>query len=72
MSGETGAEAEAGEEGPGANEPFDPTKPVSLQDILAQTVQEALAEREEEVILEEKPKRRGLFSRKKMRDTEQL
>ena len=72
VSGETGAEAEAGAEEPEASAPFDPTKPVSLQDILAQTVQEALAEREEEVILEEPPKRRGLFSRKKMRDTEQL
>ena len=72
MSGEAGAEAESDEDKPEANEPFDPSKPVSLQDILAQTVQEALAEREEEVILEEKPKRRGLFSRKKMRDTEQL
>ena len=71
VSGETGAETEAGEE-PEANAPFDPSKPVSLQDILAQTVQEALAEREEEVILEEPPKRRSLFSRKKMRDTEQL
>ena len=71
VSGETGAEADAGEE-PEANAPFDPSKPVSLQDILAQTVQEALAEREEEVILEEPPKRRSLFSRKKMRDTEQL
>ena len=47
-------------------------KPMTLQDVLAQTVQEALAEREEEVILEEKPKRRGLFSRRKLRDTEQL
>ena len=47
-------------------------KPLTLQDVLAQTVQEALAERGEEVILEEKPKRRGLFSRKKLRDTEQL
>ena len=71
VSGETGAEAEAGEESE-ANAPFDPSKPVSLQDILAQTVQEALAEREEEAILEEPPKRRGLFSRRKMRDTEQL
>lgn len=72
VSGETGAEADAGGDKPEANAPFDPSKPVSLQDILAQTVQEALAEREEEVILEEPPKRRGLFSRKKMRDTEQL
>ena len=45
LSGETGAEAEAGEE-PEANAPFDPTKPVSLQDILAQTVQEAKPARE--------------------------
>ena len=65
--------ADGGEsEKPAANELFDPNKPVTLQDVLAQTVQEALAEREEEVILEERPKRRGLFSRKKMRDTEQL
>lgn len=65
--------ADGGEsEKPAADELFDPNKPVTLQDVLAQTVQEALAEREEEVILEERPKRRGLFSRKKMRDTEQL
>ena len=44
---------------------------MSLQDILAQTVQEALAERED-TIIEEEPPRRGLFSRRKMRDTEQL
>ena len=57
--------ADGGEsEKPAANELFDPNKPVTLQDVLAQTVQEALAEREEEVILEERPKRRGLFSRK--------
>ena len=70
---EAGAqEAEADKDRKDAEAPFDPSKPVSLQDILAQTVQEALAEREEEVILEEPPRRRGLFSRKKMRDTEQL
>lgn len=68
---ESGDTPEAETEPP-ANEPFDPNKPLTLQDVLAQTVQEALAEREEEVILEEKPKRRGLFSRRKMRDTEQL
>ena len=63
--------ADGGEsEKPAANELFDPNKPITLQDVLAQTVQEALAEREEEVILEERPKRRGLFSRKKMRDTD--
>lgn len=44
---------------------------MSLQDILAQTVQEALSERED-TIIEEEPPRRGLFSRRKMRDTEQL
>ena len=49
----------------------DAPKAMSLQDILAQTVQEALAERED-TIIEEEPPRRGLFSRRKMRDTEQL
>ena len=39
--------------------------------ILTQTVQEALSERED-TIIEEEPPRRGLFSRRKMRDTEQL
>ena len=55
------------EEPPQDDEP----KSMSLQDILAQTVQEALSEREDTVI-EEEPPRRGLFSRRKMRDTEQL
>lgn len=49
----------------------DEPKSMSLQDILAQTVQEALSERED-TIIEEEPPRRGLFSRRKMRDTEQL
>ena len=41
--------ADGGEsEKPAADELFDPHKPVTLQDVLAQTVQEALAEREEE------------------------
>ncbi len=64
-----GAEPEeAPEEEPAQNnEP----KSVSLQDILAQTVQDALSEREDTVI-EEPPRRRGLFSRRRMRDTEQL
>ena len=62
---ETDAETE--EEPPQDDEP----KSMSLQDILAQTVQEALSEREDTVI-EEEPPRRGLFSRRKMRDTEQL
>ena len=62
---ETDAETE--EELPQDDEP----KSMSLQDILAQTVQEALSERED-TIIEEEPPRRGLFSRRKMRDTEQL
>ena len=62
---ETDAETE--EEPPQDGEP----KSMSLQDILAQTVQEALSERED-TIIEEEPPRRGLFSRRKMRDTEQL
>lgn len=49
----------------------DEPKSMSLQDVLAQTVQEALSERED-TIIEEEPPRRGLFSRRKMRDTEQL
>lgn len=44
---------------------------MSLEDILKKTVEDALGEREE-VILEEELPRRGLFSRKKMHDTEQL
>ena len=55
------------EEPPQDDEP----KSMSLQDILAQTVQEALSERED-TIIEAEPPRRGLFSRRKMRDTEQL
>ena len=62
---ETDAETE--EEPPQDDEP----KSMSLQDVLAQTVQEALSERED-TIIEEEPPRRGLFSRRKMRDTEQL
>ena len=62
---ETDAETE--EEPPQDDEP----KSMSLQDILAQTVQEALSERED-MVIEEEPPRRGLFSRRKMRDTEQL
>ena len=62
---ETDAETE--EEPPQDDEP----KSMSLQEILAQTVQEALSERED-TIIEEEPPHRGLFSRRKMRDTEQL
>ena len=54
-------ESSAGDEVPNA---------MSLEDVLRQTVQNALDERED-VILEEPP-RRGLFSRRKMKDTEQL
>ena len=61
---ETDAETE--EEPPQDDEP----KSMSLQDILAQTVQEALSERED-TIIEEEPPRRGLFSRRKMRDEEE-
>ena len=60
-------DAETEEEPPQDDEP----KSMSLQDILTQTVQEALSERED-TIIEEEPPRRGLFSRRKMRDTEQL
>ncbi len=60
-------DAETEEEPPQDDEP----KSMSLQDILAQTVQEALSERED-TIIEEEPPRRSLFSRRKMRDTEQL
>ena len=49
----------------------DEPRSMSLQDILTRTVQEALSEREDTVI-EEEPPRRGLFSRRRMRDTEQL
>ena len=56
--------AEGGEEDEAA-------RPMSLEDVLRQTVKSALDEREDTVI-EEPPHRRGLFSRRKMRDTEQL
>lgn len=59
---------------PDAEPDFVPEAPdtpqsVSLQDVLARTVREALDEKEE---LIEEPPRRGLFSRKKARDTEEL
>ena len=43
----------------------------SLQEVLARTVQEVLEEQKEEPVIEE-PQRRGLFSRKKPKDTEEL
>lgn len=64
-------EEKKAEESAGPSAPDDAPKAMSLQDILAQTVQEALSERED-TIIEEEPPRRGLFSRRRMRDTEQL
>lgn len=49
----------------------DVPKALSLEEVLKKTVQDALDEHGE-TILEEPPQRRGLFSRKKQRDTEQL
>ena len=49
----------------------DTPQAMSLEDVLRRTVESALDERED-VILEEKPPRRGLFSRRRARDTEQL
>ncbi len=47
------------------------TQSLSLQDILARTVQEVLDEQKKEPVLEEPP-RRGLFHRKKNVETEEL
>ncbi len=44
---------------------------LSLDEVLRKTVQGALDERADEII-EEAPRRRGLFSRRRVRDTEQL
>lgn len=49
----------------------DPPQTVSLQDIMAQTVQEVLDEQRAEPVLTEQP-RRGLFSRRKLTETEDL
>lgn len=45
---------------------------MSLQDVLAQTVQNVLSEQAHEPILPEEEPRRGLFSRKKLQETEEL
>jgi len=63
---------DAGEPAPQAEEdPAEGAAPqgLRLQEVLSQTVQGVLDEREP---LLEEPRRRGLFSRRKMQDTEQL
>ena len=45
---------------------------MSLQDVLAQTVQTVLNEQEHEPVIAVQPPRRGLFSRKKLQETEEL
>lgn len=45
---------------------------MSLQDVLAQTVQTVLREQAHEPVLPEQEPRRGLFSRKKLQETEEL
>ncbi|MBO4914567.1 MAG: hypothetical protein J5449_05110, partial [Oscillospiraceae bacterium] len=51
--------------------PVDLSQSVSLQEVLSQTVQEVLEEQRSEPVLDERP-RRGLFSRKKIVDTEEF
>lgn len=46
-------------------------RPVSMKDVVGQTV-DAVMEEQQEVLLPEKKRRRGLFSRKIMEDTEQF
>lgn len=50
----------------------EPPESMSLQDVLAQTVQTVLNEQAHEPILPEQEPRRGLFSRKKLQETEEL
>ena len=57
-------------EEPSAAEPAQDT--VSLQEVLESTVQSVLDEEAEEPIELLPPKRRGLFSRRRLRDTERL
>ena len=72
--------AAAGDGAPAPDEPDEPDdaegggddapKVMRLEDVLRQTVESALDEREDTII--DEPPRRGLFSRRKMHDTEQL
>ncbi len=51
---------------------LDTPQSYSLQEVLERTVQEVLDEQRKEPVLEELPQRRGLFSRKKRIETEEL
>ena len=51
---------------------LDTPQSYSLQQVLERTVQEVLEEQESEPVLDEQPQRRGLFSRKKLVETEEL
>ena len=65
--GAEAAESAVSEEKPAGHEA---PKAMRLEDVLRQTVQHALDERDDAIL--EEPPRRGLFSRRKLRDTEQL
>ena len=56
----------------GADAEEDSPAGMSLQDVLAQTVQTVLNEQEHEPVIAGQPPRRGLFSRKKLQETEEL
>ena len=51
---------------------LDTPQSYSLQEVLSRTVQEVLEEQKREPVLEELPQRRGLFSRRKKVETEEL
>lgn len=51
---------------------LDTPQTCSLQEVLARTVQEVLEEQKSEPVLDELPQRRGLFSRRKKVETEEL
>ena len=51
---------------------LDTPQSYSLQEVLERTVQEVLDEQQKEPVLDELPPRRGLFSRKKIIETEEL
>lgn len=51
---------------------LDTPQSYSLQEVLSRTVQEVLEEQKREPVLEEPPQRRGLFSRRKKVETEEL